>query len=110
MHREAKQREMLACWAEKDLLLDTQKGEWEVHVKRSELLKGFQEWVFKGKIWGEGCSVCDFLLIGWWWGNKVRHHLWNLNLLDPSSLGVCSQHVVTTFQVGVGVGGVLVSV
>ena len=20
---------------------------------------------FKGKIWSEGCRVCDFLLIGW---------------------------------------------
>ena len=22
-------------------------------------------------MWGEGCSVCDFLLIGWWWGNRA---------------------------------------
>ena len=21
---------------------------------------------FKGKTWGEGCRVCDFLLTGWW--------------------------------------------
>ena len=27
--------------------------------------------VFKGKIWGEGCKVCDFLLLGWWWGNRL---------------------------------------
>ena len=27
--------------------------------------------VFYDKIWGEGCRVCDSLLIGWWWGNRV---------------------------------------
>ena len=27
--------------------------------------------VFIGKIWSEGCRVCDFLLIGCWWGNRV---------------------------------------
>ena len=27
--------------------------------------------VCKGKIWGEGCKVCDFLLLGWWWGNGL---------------------------------------
>ena len=26
---------------------------------------------FLGNICGEGCSVHDFLLIGWWWGNRV---------------------------------------
>ena len=27
--------------------------------------------VFTGKIWGEGYKVCDFLLIGWRWANRV---------------------------------------
>ena len=27
--------------------------------------------VFTGKIWDESCRVCDFLLIGWWWGNRA---------------------------------------
>ena len=27
--------------------------------------------VFKVNIWLEGCRVNDFLLIGWWWGNRV---------------------------------------
>ena len=31
----------------------------------------FGERVFKGKISGEFCRVCDFLLIGWWWGNRA---------------------------------------
>ena len=64
-------------------------------LKRPELLKGFQEWVFKGKIWGEGCSVCDFLLVGWWWGN------WVMSLESQSSSSkqsgclwsACSQHL-----------------
>lgn len=41
MHGEAKQMEMLAFWADKDLPQDTQQGEWVAHVKRPELLKGF---------------------------------------------------------------------
>ena len=32
---------------------------------------GFQGRVFIGKTWSEGCRVCAFLLIGWWWGNKA---------------------------------------
>lgn len=32
MHGEAKQMEMLAFWADKDLLQDTQQGEWVVHA------------------------------------------------------------------------------
>ena len=35
-------------------------------LKRPEITDGFQGRVFKGKIWGEGCTVYDFLLIGWW--------------------------------------------
>ena len=27
--------------------------------------------VFIGGIGGEGCRVCDLLLIGWWWGSKA---------------------------------------
>ena len=26
---------------------------------------------FTGKIWGESCSVCHFLLISWWWGSRT---------------------------------------
>ena len=34
-------------------------------------LQWFGEKVFIGKIGGEGCSVCDFLLIVWWCGNRA---------------------------------------
>ena len=39
--------------------------------KKIELSVGFQGEVFIGKIWGKGCRVCDFLWIGWWWGNRA---------------------------------------
>lgn len=32
--------------------------------KKPELSNSFQGMVFNSKIWGEGCRVCDFLLIG----------------------------------------------
>ena len=35
-------------------------------LKRAKLHDDFWGRVFKGKIWGEDCRVCDFLLIGWW--------------------------------------------
>ena len=35
-------------------------------LENPELLDGLGGEVFIGKIWGEGCRVCDFLLIGWW--------------------------------------------
>ena len=40
-------------------------------LRRPELPSGFQGRVFIGKIWGEGCRVCDLPLIGWWGGNRV---------------------------------------
>ena len=39
--------------------------------KHPKLPDGFVGIVLIGKIWGEGCRVCDFLLIGWWWGSRV---------------------------------------
>ena len=34
--------------------------------KHPKLPDGFVGIVLIGKIWGEGCRVYDFLLIGWW--------------------------------------------
>ena len=34
-------------------------------------LHGFQGRVFKSNIWNEGYGVYDFLLIGWWSGNRL---------------------------------------
>ena len=38
--------------------------------KAPNSLNGFLGRLFKDNIWGEGCRVRDFLLIGWWWGNR----------------------------------------
>ena len=35
-------------------------------LKDLNSLDCFQGRVFIGKFWGEGCKVCDFLLIDWW--------------------------------------------
>ena len=34
--------------------------------KNPELPDGLGGEVFIGKIWSEGCRVCDFLVVGWW--------------------------------------------
>ena len=46
-------------------------GDGAAQSQRPELPDGFQERVFKGTIWGEGCRGHDFFLIGWWWSNRV---------------------------------------
>ena len=57
-------------------------------VKKPELPDGFQGVVFIEKIWGEGYRVCDFLLIGWWGGNRA--------VLQES----CAQPAVTIIHLG----------
>ena len=59
-------------------------------LKNPEFLDGFWGKVFTGKIWGKGCMVCDFLLIGWWLGSKV--------VLQES----CAQPEVTILHLGGG--------
>ena len=65
MHSEAKQTEMLEFGAEKGLLQDQARRMGGSCSKTLNSL-GFQGEAFIGKIWGEGCRVCDILLIGWW--------------------------------------------
>ena len=42
-------------------------GEWVAHAQNP--WTPFRCWgkIFIGKIWGKGCRLCDFLLIGCWW-------------------------------------------
>ena len=76
--------------------VSSKKNRW-LMLKRPKLKDGFQERVFKGKIWDEGYRVCDFLLVDWW----VRGwYFWSLDqLLVPTSLGsrslwsACSHHL-----------------
>ena len=65
MQSEAKQTESLEFGAEKGLVQDKQGERMACAKKTPELPEGFQGEVFIGKIWGESCSVCDFLWIGW---------------------------------------------
>ena len=45
-------------------------GEWMVHSQKyPESLNSFWGEIFIDKIWGEGCRMCTFLLIGWLWNN-----------------------------------------
>ena len=48
----------------------TKQGEWMARTQKPQLPEGFPG-VFIGKIWGESCRVFDFLLAGWWSGNRV---------------------------------------
>ena len=44
--------------------------------------------VFKVNIWLEGCRVHDFLLIGWWRGNRVMFGNLNRQPSGSSQSGV----------------------
>ena len=65
-HIEVKQTETLEFGAERERCIaePSKENGWLV-LKSPEHPNSFQG-VFIGKIWGEGCRVCDFLLIGWW--------------------------------------------
>ena len=63
-HSKAKQMETSKFGAEKGLFQRPSRENRQVMLKRPKLPVGFQRRVFKSKIWGEGCAVHDFLLIG----------------------------------------------
>ena len=78
-----------SVWSRERFIAGPSKNSW-LMLKKPELPDGFQESIFIGKIWGEGSRVCDFLLIGQWWGSKV--------LLQES----CAQPEVTILHLGRG--------
>ena len=52
-------------------LQGAKQGAWGCLVLQgSELPVAFSESYLKGNIWGDGCSMCDSFLIGWW-DNRV---------------------------------------
>ena len=61
-------------------------------LKNPKLPAGLGGEVFIGNICGEGCRVCDFLLIGWWWGSG--------EVLQES----CAQPEVAILHLGGGLG------
>ena len=48
--------------------------EYVAHAHNAPDSPGLGGKAFIGKTWGEGSWLWDFLLIGWWWGNRVM--LW----------------------------------
>ena len=74
-----------AQWSQRDWRVEfgTEQGLLQGQARRTEQaahaqkspsskkLDGFWGRVLTGKIWGEGCRVCDLPLVGWWWGNRV---------------------------------------
>ena len=42
----------------------------------------------EGNIWGEGCRVCEFLLIDWWWTTEWYSRTLVFSLKLPSSTWV----------------------
>ena len=93
-HSEAEQTETSEFGAEKGLLQGQARKMGEL-CSKTWTPQWFSGEVFIGKSWGEGCRVCDFLLIGWWWGKWGVPGLWIISLLISTSLGF--QHVVTIF-------------
>ena len=57
-------------WSRERFMAGPSKKNRQFVLKRPELPDALGASIFKGRIWSEGCRVCDFLLIGWWWGNR----------------------------------------
>ena len=51
----------LRFWSRERLIAGPSKESRWLMLRKPELPDGFQRSVFMGKIWGEGCRVCDFL-------------------------------------------------
>ena len=103
MHSEAKQTKMLEFETEKGLLQGLCKVNGQLVLKRPKFPDGFQGRVFIGKIWGEGCRVCNLpQIVGsevtGWYSRNLDHqssgsnqsgvHMHVLSLKLPSSTWV----------------------
>ena len=82
----------VGVWSRERFIARPNKENGWLMLKNPELLHGFGGKVFIGKMWGKGWRVCDFLLIGWWWGDRV--------VFQES----CAQPEVTILHLGGGLG------
>ena len=71
MQSEAKQTRTSEFGPEKGFIAEPWKEKVWLMLKNTKLPSGLGGKGFTGKLWGESCSMCDFLLIGWWWGSRV---------------------------------------
>ena len=85
MHNDVKQMKT-SIWSRERFFCRTKQGEWMAYSQPSKFPNDFQGKVFMHKIWSEGCRVCDFLLIDWWWGNRVvfQESVFRLKLLSST--------------------------
>ena len=58
-------------WSREVFIAGPSKENGWLVLKNPELPDGFRGEAFIGNNCGEGCRVCGFLLIGWWWGNRA---------------------------------------
>ena len=70
IHSEAKQTKHQSL-EQRKVYWRAMQWEWAAHAQETRILKCFGENCFYRQIWGEGCKMCNFFLIGWWWGNRV---------------------------------------
>ena len=66
MHSEGQTNRNVGVWSREKFIVGPSKENGWLMLKNPKLSDGSQGEVFIGKISGEGCRVCDFLLIGWW--------------------------------------------
>ena len=87
-HSEAKQTEISESGAEKGLLQSQARRTGDLCSKTPNSPIVLGEKFLIGKIWDEGHGACDFLMIGYWWGNRA--------VLQES----CAQPEDTTLHLG----------
>ena len=82
----------IGVWSRERFIAGPSKENGWLMLKNPRLLNGFGGISFIGKIWDEGCRVCDLPLIGWWWNNRMvfQESQSSAFWLQPSAVSVCS--------------------
>ena len=90
-------KQNVRVWSTEKFIVGPSKENKWLMFKSSELPEFFPNFfflrrkIFIGKIWGEGCRVCSFLLVGWWWGSRgcswILPSTWSCHHLKTLMLG-----------------------